>query len=696
MITELGVLPTAEFGHFALILALCLAIAQAIVPILGTLFNNRLWMASARPIACGQFVFVAASFICLVALFLGDDFSVRYVADNSNTNLPGHFKISAVWAAHEGSLLLWVLILSTWTLAVAMFSRTLPLDMVARVLAVLGLVAIGFYLFLLLTSNPFERLLPFFPGEGKDLNPLLQDVGLIIHPPILYMGYVGFSVAFAFAVAALMAGRMDAAWARWTRPWTNAAWAFLTVGIALGSWWAYYELGWGGWWFWDPVENASFMPWLAGTALIHSLAVAEKRGLFRSWTLLLAILSFSLSLLGTFLVRSGVLTSVHAFAADPARGIFILMFLAMVIGGSLLLFALRGPTIARTASFGWVSRETFLLGNNVLLIVAMAFILLGTLYPLVADMAGWGKISVGPPYFNLFFVPLVLVLGVFMAPGSTTRWKSHATDTLIRPALGIIAGSMLIAAGALFLLAYPFNLLVFVALTVSAWILLWSCRDWWQKSASSQGRLLGAKRLRGSYYGMLLAHIGVAVTIIGVALTSTYSDERDIRLSPGGQVSIAGYDFLFKGVVDIPGPNYMARTGRIDVSRSDVPRNNDLSRSDVSRSDVSRNNAPVTTLQPEKRYYTAGGQVMTEADIDGGFTKDIYVALGEPLAGDAWSLRIYVKPFVRWIWLGALMMAMGGVIAVLDKRYRRLTVRAAQADTSAALKEGVGVSFDAD
>ena len=661
---------TAELGHFALILAFCLAVGQALIPLLGTLSANRVWMSSGRTIAYGQFVFVLTSFICLAVLFLNDDFSVRYVADNSNSRLPEHYKISAIWAAHEGSLLLWVLILSGWTLAVARFSRTLPLDMVARVLSVLGFVSIGFYLFLLLTSNPFERLLPFFPPDGKDLNPLLQDIGLIIHPPILYMGYVGFSVAFAFALAALMAGRMDAAWARWTRPWTNAAWAFLTVGIALGSWWAYYELGWGGWWFWDPVENASFMPWLAGTALIHSLAVAEKRGLFRSWTLLLAILTFSLSLLGTFLVRSGVLTSVHAFAADPERGIFILIFLAVVIGGSLLLFALRGPAMSRTASFSWLSRETFLLGNNVLLVVAMAFILLGTLYPLVADMAGWGKISVGPPYFNVFFVPLTLMLALAMAPGSVSRWKSQASGTLLNPALwpGVI--SVVLAASLLLLLAETFKWMAFIALAIAAWVLLWSCRDWWQKSASAKGRRAGAKRLRGSYYGMLLAHVGVAVAIIGVAITSNYSIERDVRLSPGETVDVAAYRFVFHGVADIPGPNYMAGTARIEVFRGEQT---------------------LFTLAPEKRYYTVGGQVMTEADIDGGLFRDIYVALGEPLAGDAWSVRVYVKPFIRWIWLGALMIALGGVIAVLDKRYRKSVP-----DTSAQAGKVSGLAASAD
>ncbi|HAD09849.1 MAG TPA: heme lyase NrfEFG subunit NrfE [Porticoccaceae bacterium] len=642
----------AELGHFTLILALCLALAQAVVPLFGAALNNRLWMTTARSTACGQFVFVAISFICLTLLFINDDFSVRYVADNSNSLLPIYYKISAVWAAHEGSLLLWVLILAGWTLAVALFSRTLPLDMVARVLGVLGLVSIGFYLFVLLTSNPFERLLPFSPPDGSDLNPLLQDVGLIIHPPILYMGYVGFSVAFAFALAALMSGRMDAAWARWTRPWTNAAWVFLTLGIALGSWWAYYELGWGGWWFWDPVENASFMPWLAGTALMHSLSVAEKRGLFRSWTLLLAILSFSLSLLGTFLVRSGVLTSVHAFASDPERGVFILIFLALVIGGSLLLFALRGSVVARSASFDWCSREAFLLGNNVLLIIAMAIILLGTLYPLVADMAGWGKISVGPPYFNLFFVPLALMLALLMAPGAVMRWKTNELSDLANKGLLMVIASLTLAALTLLIAPVGFKVMPWLALSTAYWVGLWTLNDWWQKSESGRGRWAGARRLRGSYYGMQCAHLGVAVAIIGVALTSYYSEEHDLRLGPGESTSIGAYRFAFHGVIDVAGPNYIARRGHIEVFREDKS---------------------LLDLHPEKRHYTVGGQVMTEADIDGGLFRDIYAALGEDLKTEgAWSLRIYVKPFVRWIWLGALLMSLGGILAMLDKRYRRL------------------------
>jgi cytochrome c-type biogenesis protein CcmF len=638
---------TAEVGHFSLILALCLALAQAIVPLLGSVRNNHLWMSSARPIVCGQFFFVTISFVCLVILFMDDDFSVRYVAENSNLLLPDRYKFSAVWAAHEGSLLLWVFILSVWTLAVALLSKSLPLAMLARVLAVLGIVATGFYLFMLFTSNPFERLLPFSPANGEDLNPLLQDFGLIIHPPMLYMGYVGFSVAFAFALAALMAGRMDSAWARWAQPWTIAAWVFLTLGISLGSWWAYYELGWGGWWFWDPVENASFMPWLSGTALIHSLVVSEKRGFFRSWTLLLAITTFSLSLLGTFLVRSGVLTSVHAFATDPERGVFILVFLAVVVGGSLLLFAVRTSQIKNRASFTWLSRETFLLMNNVLLIVAMAVILIGTLYPIIADMAGWGKISVGPPYFNFFFVPLALMLATVMAVGQGLNWKTNKVTTFIRPVLWLLMGSAVTGSALLLVMGFAFGVIPVIALTVAAWVILWSARDWWHKSGSVRGRISGARRLRKNYYGMLTAHIGIAIAIIGVTLTSHYSVERDIRMSPGETAIVAGYSFTLTGVTNEPGANYQARRGLFEVVRDGTA---------------------VTTLKPEKRYYASGGQMMTEADIDAGFMRDIYVALGEALDGEAWSVRIYVKPFIRWIWIGSLMIAIGGVLAILGKR----------------------------
>lgn len=648
----------AELGHFALILALCLAFTQALIPLAGTIANKPLWIGTARPLSCGQFVFVAISFACLVTVFLQDDFSVAYVANNSNSLLPSYYKVSAVWGAHEGSLLLWALILAGWTLAVALFSRALPGDMVARVLSVMGMIAVGFYLFMLLTSNPFERLLPFPPMDGKDLNPLLQDVGLIIHPPMLYMGYVGFSVAFAFAVAALLAGRMDSAWARWTRPWTNAAWSFLTVGIFLGSWWAYYELGWGGWWFWDPVENASLMPWLAGTALMHSLAVSEKRGLFRSWTLLLAILAFSLSLLGTFLVRSGVLTSVHAFATDPTRGVFILAFLGVVIGGSLLLFALRSSSLGATASFNWLSREAGLLLNNVLLVVMLAMILLGTLYPLVADVLGWGKISVGPPYFNFFFVPLGLLLVLAMGVGASLQWKRQANGSLQRLLKAPLLASPVLAVLWLMLAGWSLKIASLLGLTAALWLILFTLQDIWKKSDHSQGRSTGLGRLKPSYWGMVIAHLGIAVLAIGITLTSNYSDQRDVRLVTNERIQVAGYSFLFKGVEQVRGPNYIAQQGSFDVFTS------------VEGVYLK----PFTTLKPEKRRYLATGNVMTEADIDGGLFRDLYVALGEPLGDRAWSVRVYVKPFIRWIWLGAFMIALGGVIAVLDKRYRKTPV----------------------
>ncbi len=646
-----------EVGHFALILSLCLAVAQSLLPLSGSLSGNRVLMATARPLACGQFVFVLISFVCLAQAFLQDDFSVRYVADNSNSLLPPYFKLSAVWGAHEGSLLLWVLILAGWTLSVAAFSRSLPTVLVARVLSVMGLVSVGFYLFLLLTSNPFERALPFSPAEGADLNPLLQDFGLIIHPPMLYMGYVGFSVPFAFAIAALIGGRMDAAWARWTRLWTNTAWAFLTVGIALGSWWAYYELGWGGWWFWDPVENASFMPWLVGTALVHSLAVSEKRGVFRSWTLLLAIFAFSLSLLGTFLVRSGVLTSVHAFAADPTRGVFILVFLAIVIGGSLLLYGLRGQTIRSGATFDWVSREAFLLFNNILLVVILAIILLGTLYPLIADVLDWGKLSVGPPYFNVFFVPLMSVLAVLMAIGSVLRWKRndrrYLRSHLLLPAAISIGAGLPVS----WFYGGAFHPGAWLTWSLVIWVYAVTFRDIWLKSAHSQGRLQGLRRLRGSYYGMVIAHLGLAASILGAGLTSIYSQEQDVRLSAGNSVSLGQYRFDFGGVSRVPGPNYMADQASVLVYKGD---------------------RQVALLHPAKRRYAASGQVMTEAGIDAGLFRDIYVSLGEPLEDGAWAVRVHVKPFVRWIWLGALLMAGGGLLAMFDKRYRRVPVSASE------------------
>ncbi|QIZ25615.1 heme lyase NrfEFG subunit NrfE [Pseudomonas aeruginosa] len=636
-----------ELGHLALILALCLALVQSSLPLVGAWRGDRQWMSLARPAAWGQFAFLAFAFGCLTWAFLRDDFSVAYVAGNSNSALPWYYKFSAVWGAHEGSLLLWALILGGWTFAVSIFSRQLPEVMLARVLAVMGMISTGFLLFLIITSNPFSRLLPQTPMDGNDLNPLLQDVGLIVHPPMLYMGYVGFSVAFAFAIAALLGGRLDAAWARWSRPWTLVAWAFLGIGIVLGSWWAYYELGWGGWWFWDPVENASFMPWLVGTALIHSLAVTEKRGVFKSWTVLLAIAAFSLSLLGTFLVRSGVLTSVHAFASDPERGVFILAFLLLVVGGSLTLFALRAPVVKSQVGFALWSRETLLLLNNLVLVVAASMILLGTLYPLLLDALSGAKLSVGPPYFNAMFLPLMAALMAALAVGVLVRWK----DTPSRWLLGmltpvLVASAVLAAAGSMYF--GDFKWAVLAVFLLSAWVVLAGFRDFLDKTRH-KGVLAGARSLTRSYWGMQLAHLGIAVCAIGIVLSSQYSAQRDLRMSPGDTVELGGYHFLFDGAKHHEGPNYTSDKGSIHVSRD---------------------GKEIATLHPEKRLYTVQSSMMTEAGIDAGFTRDLYVALGEPLENGAWAVRVHVKPFVRWIWFGGLLMGLGGALAALDRRYR--------------------------
>ncbi|WP_226686962.1 heme lyase CcmF/NrfE family subunit [Stutzerimonas stutzeri] len=636
-----------ELGHLAMILALCLAVVQATLPLIGAWRGDRQWMGLAQPAAWGQFAFLGFSFACLTYAFMVDDFSVAYVAHNSNSALPWYYKFSAVWGAHEGSLLLWAFILAGWTFAVAIFSRQLPEDMLARVLGVMGLISIGFLLFLIVTSNPFERLLPQVPMDGRDLNPLLQDFGLIVHPPMLYMGYVGFSVAFAFAIAALLGGRLDAAWARWSRPWTLVAWAFLGLGIALGSWWAYYELGWGGWWFWDPVENASFMPWLVGTALIHSLAVTEKRGVFKSWTVLLAIAAFSLSLLGTFLVRSGVLTSVHAFATDPERGVFILVFLLMVVGGSLTLFAMRAPVVKSQVGFGLWSRETLLLVNNLLLVVATAMILLGTLYPLLLDALSGAKLSVGPPYFNAMFVPLIGALMVTLGVGILVRWK----DTPLKWLLGMLTPvfiTSVVLGGLGSLLFGDFNWAVLAVSLLAAWVVIAGIRDLLDKTRH-KGLLKGMRSLAPSYWGMHLAHLGLAVCAIGVVLTSHQSAERDLRLAPGESLSLGGYEFVFEGAVHHDGPNFTSDKATIRVLDG---------------------NKQIATLHPEKRLYTVQQMPMTEAGIDAGFTRDLYVALGEPLGDGAWAVRVHIKPFVRWIWLGALMMGLGGVLAASDRRYR--------------------------
>ena len=639
----------AELGHFALIIALAMAVLQSVVPMVGSFRGYSNWMRLGSSLSIGQLLFVAISFLCLVMAFLNDDFSLKYVSQNSNTLLPDHYKISAVWAAHEGSLLLWALILAGWTAAVALFSRSLPLVLIARILSVLGAISVGFALFLLLTSNPFERLLPMAPMEGADLNPLLQDIGLIIHPPMLYMGYVGFAVPFAFAIAALIGGQFDSAWARWSRPWINLAWVFLTIGITLGSWWAYYELGWGGWWFWDPVENASLMPWLVGTALMHSVSATEKRGVFRSWTLLLAIFAFSLSLLGTFLVRSGILTSVHAFASDPERGVFMLMFLAIVIGGSLMLFALRGPAMQKVAAYSGWSREVMLLINNVILVSAMTMILIGTLYPLVADVLELGKISVGPPYFNFFFVPLTFGLVVAMGIAVFTKWKSTESRLILSKIpvpllLAIICGGVFP-----FYLATDYSFSIVAGLTVfmTVWLTATIAVDLIDKVGTNIKRVA---RLSYSYLGMQLAHTGLAICVLGVGLSSAYDQTRELRMAPGDNAEIAGYTFNFSGVNPVAGPNFTAFQAQIKVTQD---------------------RRLVANLYPEKRHYNAGGQVMTEAAIDPSLTRDIYVSLGEPLTGGAWALSLQVKPFVRCIWLGAIMVGLGGLLAATDRRYRR-------------------------
>ena len=637
-----------ELGHFSLILALCMSLILGTLPIFGAYRGYSSWIAVARPTAYAQFLFMALSYGCLTYSCLTHDFSVKYIATNSNTSLPVIYLISGVWGAHEGSLLLWGLVLTIWTALVAKFSKSIPDPTVARVLGVMGLVGIGFLLFLLFTSNPFERLFPA-PLEGRDLNPLLQDPGLAIHPPMLYMGYVGFSVAFAFAIAALLEGRLDAAWARWSRPWTNMAWTFLTLGIALGSWWAYYELGWGGWWFWDPVENASFMPWLVGTALIHSLAATEKRGVFKTWTVLLAIFAFSLSLLGTFLVRSGVLTSVHAFASDPTRGLFILVFLAVVVGGSLTLYAVRAPSVKSSTSFEFVSKESVILLNNVLLVVTAASILLGTLYPLVIDALGMGKISVGPPYFNAVFVPLMAPLAIAVGVGMLLRWKKDSLSQLALRVRWFIAVS--IVGGLLLPLLMPFySWVAALGITLALWTVAMTVLSFIERLGAKGWSWQRLKTIPSGFYGMTFAHLGIAVFVIGITLTSIYSVEKDVRLAPNETIEMSGYVFEFHGVQQNKGPNYIAQQAFVTVTYQ---------------------GQEVAKLEPQKRVYQVRTMPMTEAAIDAGLYRDLFVAIGEPL-GDkgAWSLRIYYKAFIRWIWLGALFMAAGGLWSACDKRYR--------------------------
>jgi cytochrome c-type biogenesis protein CcmF len=638
-----------ELGQFALILALLLAGVQCVLPILGAARGNAALIGVARPAVAGQAVFVALAFGILTYAFVTQDFSVAYVAQNSNLALPWYYRFSAVWGAHEGSLLLWMLILNIWSVAVATFSRKLPDALMARVLGVLGFIAFGFLLFTILTSNPFARHVPAL-ADGTDLNPILQDPGLIMHPPMLYTGYVGFSVAFAFAIAALLGGELDVAWVRWARPWTNVAWAFLTFGIALGSWWAYYVLGWGGWWFWDPVENASFMPWLVGTALIHSQAVTEKRGSFRAWTLLLSIFAFSLSLLGTFLVRSGVLTSVHAFASDPKRGLFILAFLGVVVGGSLLIHALRAPKVAGGKPFRMLSRETLLVINNMLFACAAAMVLLGTLYPLIGDALNVGRISVGPPYFGFMFVLLMAPIVCLMPLGPFFRWAAadwRATWRALRPALILALAAVVVAELWFTSLSWRGLAGVAAALWAGSGIVLYALMRW---RNAPRGR-----RYTPEMLGMILAHFGVSLFLAGVLITEATSVESDLRFAPDQTQKVGSLDFRFRGVERAQGPNYTADQGTIEVSR---------------------NGKPVATLHPQKRQYSGGGQIQTKSDIDPGLFRDVYVALGEPLQGGAWAVRIYIKPFVRWIWLGGLFMMFGGFVAASDKRFRVLPERA--------------------
>ncbi|MEA2118937.1 heme lyase CcmF/NrfE family subunit [Halovibrio sp. HP20-50] len=643
-----------EIGHFALIVALLMAAVQAVMPLAGAATRRPLWMAYGQPMAVGQFVFIAVAYACLTASYMLDDFSVANVANNSNSLLPWYYKFSAVWGNHEGSVLLWSFMLAGWGFAASLFTGNLPRDMVARVMGVMGMVCVGFLLFILVTSNPFERLLPNMPQDGADLNPLLQDFGLVVHPPMLYMGYVGFSVVFAFAIAALIGGRLDAAWTRWARPWTNLAWAFLTVGIALGSWWAYYELGWGGWWFWDPVENASLLPWLTGTALVHSLAVTEKRGSFKSWTVLLAISTFSLSLMGTFLVRSGVLTSVHAFANDPARGFFILMLLAITVTLSLLVFALRAPRVSHKVGFNWLSRDALLLVNNIFLVIMTVTVLLGTVYPLILDSLGLGKISVGPPYFNALFVPLTVLMCIFMGLGSVTRWKSMVARDLVRKLW--LAGVAALVIGILMPLLYrgEWNLFVSLGIVSALWIVLPMVRDVFDKTRHASSFFTGVRKLSLAYWGMVLGHLGVAVTIVGVTVVSNYNIERNVRMSPGTTVEVAGYQFTMTELVERRGGNFLADTSILQVHRGD--------------------SGSSFTMRPEKRLYLATGMPMTQVALRPGLFRDLYVAMGEDLGDGSWAMRVQYKPFVRWLWLGALLMAAGGVLAVLDKRYRRATV----------------------
>jgi len=647
----------ATIGNFSLITALIVAILQAALPLMGASQGKSTWMSAAVRLARCQFILVVIAFLSLAYCFAANDFSVLNVAQNSNSELPLNYRLAATWGSHEGSILLWILMLAFWSAAVSIFTRHLAKEVVARVLGVMGIVSVGFLIFMLVTSNPFTRLIPA-PADGNDLNALLQDPGMVVHPPMLYMGYVGFSVAFAFAVAALLGNRLDASWARWSRPWTLIAWTFLTCGIALGSYWSYYVQGWGGWWFWDPVENASFMPWLAGTALIHSLVVTEKRGAFKAWTVLLAIAAFSLSLLGTFLVRSGVLISVHAFATDPKRGIVILCFLTLIIGGSLVLYAWRARQIRSGASFDAISRESLLLSNNVLLTAAAGSVLLGTVYPLIIDALNLGKLSVGPPYFNSVFVAIMSPAMFLMGIGPIAKWRKAEIPELVIRLRWALAISIL--AGIFIPFAVKWKPLVTLGLTLSFWIVATICFDLVSKlkSAQTKGIVQRLRTLPRNYYGMQLAHFGVAISIVGITLVTGYESQKDLLMRVGESTGVGGYVFQFQDLSGVEGPNY-------DAVRAGV--------------DVFQNGKQILRMQPEVRSYHASGNELKNAAIAGGIFRDLYVTLGEPLEeGTAWTFRIQHKPFVGWIWAGAVFMALGGALACSDRRYKPAASSAAR------------------
>lgn len=622
-----------EIGHFALILALCLALLQAIFPLVGSFQGKIAWLEWSRPLAWGQWLFISIAFFALGYAFITNDFSVQYVAENSNTHLPWVYRFCAIWGAHEGSLLLWVFFLSLWGAIFASLSRRLPLITRAQILSILALIAIGFLLFLLFTSNPFIRLLPKYPQEGRDLNPLLQDPGLVSHPPMLYMGYVGFAVTFAFAMTALIQGRLDQTWAKHVRPWATAAWCFLTLGVVLGSWWAYRELGWGGFWFWDPVENASFMPWLVGTALIHTLAVNEKQSAFKIWTVLLAIAVFALSLLGTFLVRSGVLISVHAFAVDPKRGIFILAFLTLVIGGALTLYAIRGKTLKHNHAFSLLSREACLLTNTVVFFVAMLTVLLGTVYPILMSALGWGKISVGAPYFNAVFFPLIMPLWALMGVAPYVRWEKSSKNTHLNRLWTSAVISLFLTIIAVYLFSQHLESYTLVGSYLGIWLLTSSLQSIWHNKIS----------LRQS--GMIISHVGVAITTIGIIFASTQSLERDVRIDLHDSVKVGQYRFQLDSIHSIQGPNYHGAEAEVNVYKGQQF---------------------IKTMYPQQRLFDASQMALPKTAIDPGLFKDIYVALGQPIGQTSWTLRIYIKPFVRWIWFGGILIALGGLFVIFN------------------------------